>query len=335
MTGGRTAIVTGGDFSQVGLGKYSPFANPRASLQGAYLLGTKYDDSWLTDKSGVGHDLVAIGTPLVGAASSICSASGYFALPITDAQLAAANNEMTYVTVSKVPSTQAALLMSPGTNAPQSSMYVEATAGILGAISRDSSNTVTVDIAGSSTLAYVTVTAGGSGYSGDFPVAFGGSPTTAATGWAHVVGGVVVAIYVLTPGAGYGVAPSVDLSKGDGTGATATSFIGSTGPGDLGRGSRYEFSAATFSFTKTALYRRYGAMPTFQTVSATSPTLTALGSARPLHIGYGTDDSAGTYLAGTPEMVLGQAFNRALTLTELNQVYLSAQTFLASCGVTL
>lgn len=330
----RLALVTpGADYSGVGLGKYAPFANPRASLRGAYVLGTKYSDSSLKDQSGLGQDLVAVGNPLVAAGSAFLSATGYYQLPFTDAALGLTNNAMSYVAVSKVQPGVGAGLVTPGTNAPQASLLADSGTNIYTAVSRDSSSTATADLSpGANSIAAVTVTAGGSGYTGDFMVSFGGSPSTAATGWAHVVAGAVVAIYVLNLGNGYSVPPSVNLSLGDGTGATATSTL--TTAGDPGRGSRFEFTAATFSLAKTTLYRRFASMPTFETTVNTT-AVTALGSPRPLHIGYVTDDSGAGFTGGTAEMCLAAVYNQELTPTEMNQVFLSAQKFLASCGTIL
>ena len=73
----------------------------------------------------------------------------------------------------------------------------------------------------------VTVTAGGSGYTGVPTVAASGGSGSGATFLATVAGGVVTAVTILTPGTGYLATDTVTLaiSGGGGSGATATITI--------------------------------------------------------------------------------------------------------------
>ncbi|OZI64618.1 phage tail tube protein [Bordetella genomosp. 4] len=71
----------------------------------------------------------------------------------------------------------------------------------------------------------ITVTNGGSGYTTAPTVTLSGGGGTGATATATVSGGVVTAITVTNPGSGYTSAPTVAID-GDGTGAAATATLG-------------------------------------------------------------------------------------------------------------
>lgn len=72
----------------------------------------------------------------------------------------------------------------------------------------------------------ITIGAGGSGYTSAPTVTLTGGGGTGATAEATVAGGVVTKITVTNPGSGYTTAPTVALSGGNGTGATATASVG-------------------------------------------------------------------------------------------------------------
>ncbi|MFC2974710.1 phage tail tube protein [Azotobacter bryophylli] len=74
------------------------------------------------------------------------------------------------------------------------------------------------------TLAEMTVTDGGSGYTTAPTVTISGGGGTGATAEATLSGGVVTGIAITNPGSGYTSAPSVAIA-GDGTGATATAAV--------------------------------------------------------------------------------------------------------------
>lgn len=73
----------------------------------------------------------------------------------------------------------------------------------------------------------VTVTAGGTGYTGTPTVTFGAAPAggTTATGTVVTAGGVITGVIITNSGSGYVTAPSVTFT-GAGTGATGTSVLG-------------------------------------------------------------------------------------------------------------
>ena len=71
----------------------------------------------------------------------------------------------------------------------------------------------------------VTITAGGTGYTGTPTVAFSAPPSgTTATGTVQTLGGVVTGVTITDPGSGYTTAPTVTIT-GAGTGATATAAL--------------------------------------------------------------------------------------------------------------
>jgi hypothetical protein len=73
------------------------------------------------------------------------------------------------------------------------------------------------------TIASISITNGGAGYTSvpTVNITGGGSPTTPATATAVVTQGIVTAITLTNPGAGYTSLPAVTLSGGGGSGATA------------------------------------------------------------------------------------------------------------------
>lgn len=74
----------------------------------------------------------------------------------------------------------------------------------------------------------ITVSAGGTGYTSAPTVALTGGAGTGATATATVVSGVVTKVTVTNAGSGYTSAPTVAFSGGGGTGAAATAAFGST-----------------------------------------------------------------------------------------------------------
>lgn len=75
----------------------------------------------------------------------------------------------------------------------------------------------------------ITVTAGGTGYTSAPTVALTGGGGTGATAVATVSNGAVTKVTVTNPGTGYTSAPTVAFSGGGGTGATATAAYGTIG----------------------------------------------------------------------------------------------------------
>lgn len=80
-------------------------------------------------------------------------------------------------------------------------------------------------ITGNGQVSGFTISNGGSGYSTAPTVALTGGGGTGATAVAVLTAGVVTAIQIVNPGTGYTSAPSVGFSGGGGTGAAATSAI--------------------------------------------------------------------------------------------------------------
>lgn len=79
----------------------------------------------------------------------------------------------------------------------------------------------------SGAVAWITVTAGGSGYTSAPTVSFSGGGGSGATATAYVgSGGAVVGIIVTNGGSGYSSTPTVSFSGGGGSGATATATVG-------------------------------------------------------------------------------------------------------------
>lgn len=72
----------------------------------------------------------------------------------------------------------------------------------------------------------ITIGNGGSGYTSAPTITLTGGGGTGATAEATVSGGVVTKITVTNPGSGYTTAPTVALAGGGGTGATATASVG-------------------------------------------------------------------------------------------------------------
>ena len=82
----------------------------------------------------------------------------------------------------------------------------------------------------SGSLATISVTVGGSGYTSTPTVVLtGGTTGTTASATATLSGGAVSSISLVTVGAGYTAAPAVTFSGGAGTGTTASAFIMPTG----------------------------------------------------------------------------------------------------------
>lgn len=76
-------------------------------------------------------------------------------------------------------------------------------------------------------VASVTISNGGTGYTGTPTVTFSAAPAggTTATGTVTVVGGVITGVVITNPGSGYVTAPTVTFS-GAGTGAAGTAVLG-------------------------------------------------------------------------------------------------------------
>lgn len=75
------------------------------------------------------------------------------------------------------------------------------------------------------TVLRVDVTAGGSGYTSAPTVTLSGGGGSGATATAEVIGGAVTAVLMGSPGSGYTSAPTVSFSGGGGSGAAATAVL--------------------------------------------------------------------------------------------------------------
>jgi hypothetical protein len=80
-------------------------------------------------------------------------------------------------------------------------------------------------------VASVTVTAGGTGYTSAPTVTFTGGGGSGATGTAVLTATAVTSVTITNGGQGYTSAPTVTFSGGGGTGATGTAVLGDTGLG--------------------------------------------------------------------------------------------------------
>jgi hypothetical protein len=75
-------------------------------------------------------------------------------------------------------------------------------------------------------VTFLSLTAGGSGYTGAPTVSISGGGGSGATATAYITNGVVIGFRMGSLGTGYTTAPTVTLSGGGGSGAAATAFIG-------------------------------------------------------------------------------------------------------------
>lgn len=84
-------------------------------------------------------------------------------------------------------------------------------------------------------VASVTVTAGGSGYTSPPTVTFSSAPVggRTATGTAVITGAAVTAVTITDAGEGYSSAPTVSFSGGGGTGAAATASLARSGAAEI------------------------------------------------------------------------------------------------------
>jgi hypothetical protein len=109
-------------------------------------------------------------------------------------------------------------------------------------------------------VASVTVTNGGTGYTSPPLVSLTGGGGTGATAYvpaSAIVGGTVTFVVVANPGTGYASAPSVAFSGGGGTGAAATAAIGTWGWG-AGMDQGGYLSEEILSTTMFRVYRSIG-----------------------------------------------------------------------------
>lgn len=103
--------------------------------------------------------------------------------------------------------------------------------------------------AATNTVAQVTVTAGGSGYTGTPTVTFSGGGGSGAAATAVVSGGAVTGITLTSGGTGYTSAPTVTIS-GTGTGAAATAALA----GVTAAGSTLTFNVGSLAVGATATF---------------------------------------------------------------------------------
>lgn len=79
---------------------------------------------------------------------------------------------------------------------------------------------------GGTSVASISITAGGSAYAGEPTVTFTGGGGSGAAATATVVNGVVTGITVTAEGSGYTSAPTISFTGGGGSGAAATAYVG-------------------------------------------------------------------------------------------------------------
>lgn len=325
-------VVPGADFSSSPLGKYKPFLSPRDSLYAAWLLGTDYGGNPLNDVSLNGRNLTLTGGE-VGAKSFQASPLAYAVAGFHTAAAASANNELTLWAVAKSSLAQSNTLIGDG--ASERGVSVTANTDSMAAIySKDAAGSLyPTQIGAVNRVGFFTVTAGGAGYTKNFPVVTtGGGGSTQATGTAIVSGGAVVRIELNVVGRNFTSAPTVSLASGDGTGATATATLGV----DPDRANRYEFAAGSFTLTTQTAYRRWGNRLSGQTELTTGKVMASLGAiAQNLHLGFGTATGGNSFLNSAPEIVAAGVHSRALTTSELDAQFLQVQRVLAANGLTL
>lgn len=103
------------------------------------------------------------------------------------------------------------------------------------------------------TLATITVTAGGSGYTSVPAIGFSGGGGSNATATATILGGAVSAITITAVGSGFTASPTVTFTGGGGTGSTASASIMPTGQNGSAiatySGRVWIFNGRPFSFT--------------------------------------------------------------------------------------
>ncbi|MDQ3952049.1 MAG: hypothetical protein M3279_03640 [Actinomycetota bacterium] len=106
-------------------------------------------------------------------------------------------------------------------------------------------------------VATVSVTSGGNGYTSQPTVTISGGGGSGATAGASVSGGSVSSVFVANPGTGYTSAPTVTISGGGGSGAAATATIGTWAwGGGMDRGGY--LSEQILSTTMFRIYRSIG-----------------------------------------------------------------------------
>ncbi len=324
--------VQGADFSDVGIGKSTPFTDIRDSLYAAYLLGTDYTDNPLQDLSYNGRDITLSGGAC-GAKSLHASSAAYGITPFSEADILGVNGAATYIAIAKASVTEAHLLVSPGTDNFPLTALVAPLANPINVTNRDSANTGSLTFGASNGLATANVSNGGSGYANVFPVTFGAVAGSGATGMAFATGGVVQRVHMTTPGSAYtSGAATIDFSAGGGTGAAGTAATGQ----DNARATRYEMYAGTFTATSQSLYRGWGSPANYpaQIQSGSKGTNGTFGNSRNLHFGYGNGSSTG-FTASNPELVAVRLHTKVLTNTELDAVRVEMTALLAPYGVTL
>lgn len=311
----KITIPAPSDASGTGLGKFSPFTNPRNSLYAAWALGTGYPGgNPLTDLSSNGRDLtLALGS--VGTDYLSGNASNYLDWPFTTADLGAVNDEFTIVCLSRILDANGGALASSGAGLPSASLTIPADANVAAA-NRDASLTATGQVGSVNKVGGVTVTNGGTGYADTFPVTFSGGTGSGVTATAFAELGVIQRIYVTQPGASYtaGSPPNVDLSLGGGSGGAATAVLGRAPDA----ATRWKMRAGIWTKTSGKAYVSWGDPSTNPPVTNTASKATGtLGSSGTVHIGY---LNHATTLNGQVEIMHMACYTRALTDLELASV---------------
>lgn len=124
---------------------------------------------------------------------------------------------------------------------------------------------------------FITVTAGGSGYTSPPAVSVSGGGGSGFVGYSVLSGDEVVAVVVISGGAGY-ASPSVNFTGGGGSGATATATVGDTSgnyPATSALFQQRQFYAATANYPLNLYGSRIGQLSNFD-VSAIQTSADAL-----------------------------------------------------------
>lgn len=304
-------IPSPSDVSASGLGKDSPFYNPRSggSLYAAYALGSDYGDP-TEDLSGNGRDLT-LTTGAFGTRYLTGSASAYCTVPFSSATLGAVNSQMTWVILEQTIGSNQALFISSGTGLPSVSLSAQ-TNSTATANNRDASNTAAGQWGTANKVAGVTGITGGTGYADSFAVSFSGGSGSGAAGIAFASGGVVTEVHITEQGASYATAPSIDFSAGGGSGASATVVLGRAPDAET----RWKMVSGVYTPTSSKIRLGWGD-PTVrapQTHTNTKATGT-FGSSGNLQVGY---YGATGFTSGQVRIMAALFYNVALTDAELN-----------------
>jgi len=221
-TAAQLSIAPAGTFYQSATG-YVPYAKQWGST---YLLISNrntQNDYWVWD----GALLYGAGT--IGPNSAVLTSSGfnYTSAPGVIAVGGSGTGILVQAAVSGGSVVQLQIL-NPGTGyLPGDVVQLLFTGG------STASSAVLVARLAAGTVAGVSISSGGTGYSASFAVTFTGGGGTGAAATATAVSGVVTNVTITNAGSGYTSAPSVSFSLGGGTGAVGVASLAPTGVGSV------------------------------------------------------------------------------------------------------